>query len=203
MPVQFPTLSIDQQTARYNSIAQQTYYPYSYSGLLNGTSTIYPHSDTSGGITIDYNTIAFLADNNMAISAIQILASGRLFFPANGAKPTTQFVMNISYSPVFTLVLNGQPAAAYPIPTIPGDTGNEILRINQVFNQAVTPDTNDQFSFFNIDKFIDFQPYNYILKYNQFLYINVGFDSNSLAANTAPYVYFTVIFHMLPTGLKV
>ncbi len=202
MGVQFPPLNLDEQTQRYEQLAKLTYYPYSYSSFLDGSATNYPNSDVSN-ITINYNTIAFQADNNMAISAIQILANGRLFFPLNSGKPTTTFIMSISYSPVFKFEGTPEPTGAFPIPTTPSDSGNEILRINQLYNEPLTNNGANQFSFFNVNQYQRFEPYNYLLKYNQFLYINIGFDSSSLAAGTAPVINFSVIFHMLTTGLKI
>lgn len=200
MSVQFPVLSDQQQKERYSEIASKTLYPYSYSGFLSG-ATDFPTADPSVTNTFKYNTIAFQADNNMGISAIQVVYSARIGFDAisGGGASSSTFAMAISYSPVFNLITTPDPAGAFPVPTVPGDIGNQILRLTQI---VVNPLTTANFQFANNNVYERFEPYNYILKYNQFLYIQLGFDTSTLGASLASFIYFTVILHTLPTGLK-
>lgn len=203
MSVQFPQLSAPEQANRVAEMGKNTLVPYSFSSFLDGTSTNYPSAGTGGGTGgYHYNTIRWKADQNMAISAIQLFAYGRVFFPANAAKPTTEFFVDISYKDVFQLEANAEPTGAYADPTPPGDIGNVIMRSQTLYNEPLPNNAANQFFFFNINLFERFEPYNYLLKFNQYLFINIGWDDSSLTANTPPFVTFGVIFHMLTTGLK-
>lgn len=201
MPVQVATLSTAEQVERVDKIAKWTLFPYSYYSQLDAGVANFPYTGSAVGLNYNYNTIAFKADQNMAISNIQLFANGRVFFPANSGKPTTNFFMAVSYSPTLVLGNTPNPSAAYPIPTPPSDTGNVIMMIATLYAQP-GDSANSQFAFFNENEYERFQPYDYNLKFNQFLYLHIGFDNPSIVANTPPFTNFGVIFHMLTTGAK-
>lgn len=200
MAVQFPQRDIAAQTAAYQDYAANTLYPYSYpfrllaSGATPGTA--YPNTSPTGGWK--YNTIAFQADNNMAISNVEISVTSYLL--TVGVSIPDQFTICLSYSPVFNatplVITSGAPTVS--IPTIPGDNGNEIIRYT--WSQVTDVVTNGT-AVFTGTLYERFEPYNYLLKYNQYLYIHIAASSGSLTAVVD--IVGDVILHTLPTGLKI
>lgn len=202
-PIQFPTFSTDEQTERSKRYAQDTYYPYSYSIALPNAATTYPSTDAGPAASIGaihYNTIAFQADNNMAISAIAVNLSVQGTF-AFGTLIQSLYVMRISTNPVFTYFNVPTPAAAIAQPTPPGDKGNDIYTWSAVLQSDKTTAGNVTNSFQNFNYLPRFQPYNIILKFNQILYIHMGVDVNTMNSNLGLWTV-SVIFYMLPTGAK-
>lgn len=194
MPVQFPTLSIQEQADRVNKIAKNTLFPYSFPFYF------VPSTNTFKGSVLNSYTwmpVALQADNNMAISAIDVQYN---FISVNAAASVRQFVvaLEISYSPqVEGSPLN--PSSAQPdVPTPIPDTGNIIYR--NIQQQSVAANASP--STFNVDDYRRYEPYNYILKYNQLLYIHFILSTAALGTGSDGFWTGSVIFHTLPSGAK-
>lgn len=202
MPVQFPTLSIETQSERVKDLSENTLFPYSYSCQFDGSNAAqFPSSDGNTLIngTFKYTTIRFLADNTMGIYAIQWQLSGLVVFPASGVPGYTPEVViagDISYSPTFTISPNG--AGPFATPTVPGDTGNQIYRYVNFISVPQPSNTTGFYTRINDNFYERYTPNNYLLKYNQYLYIHFGVDA--IIANA--FYYLTVVLHMRPTGQK-
>lgn len=173
-------------------IARETLFPYTFSYSFPLTTP--PFSSTSGAFS--YFTIAFQADNNLGLSALEISANTAYLASAGGATSAVQ-VIEASYASVLSAdVTTGPPA----VPTIPNDSGNVIYRNEQVF-QINTIASGLGTKFVSVNDFNRYEPYDYVIKFRQFLYIHVGVDTTLLPAITSLFVI-SVNLHTLPTGLK-
>jgi hypothetical protein len=192
MAVQFPQRTIQEQTAAYQAYAANTMFPYSFSfnALINGG-----HFPKSGG-GFSYFTLGFQADNNLAISVLEFVADMNVVI--TGAGITAGFLFEVSYSPIAETTVIDNIAAAPAVPTTPSDTGNIIYR--SIFTFVNTTATT---AFVNrVDDYRRYEPYNYLLKYNQVIYMHIGINAATVAAG-AGNINGIFIFHTLPTGLKI
>lgn len=194
MPVQFPTLSTPEQTDRVTKIAKNTLFPYSYPFYF------VPSANTFKGSVLNsyaWMPIGFQADNNLAISNLEVQYN---FISVNAAASVRQFVvmLEVSYSPqVEGSPLN--PSSAQPdVPTPIPDTGNIIYRNFQ--QQSVAANASP--TTFNVNDFRRYEPYNYVLKFNQILYVHFVLSSAALGTGSDAFWTGSIIFHTLPTGQK-
>jgi hypothetical protein len=201
MAVQFPQLNDQEQAQRYEIIAKNTLFPYSYPFIIlpnaGGFNHVSPISFAS-----HYFTVAMQADNNFAISAIDFQYSGVI------DNTTTRWVgffgVEISYSPIpaTPLSVNATPPA---IPTPVQDIGNIIYRnITYFIVPTGAPGLgNDQAVLTTVDDFRRYEPYNYLLKYNQLIYMHFFIDDTTLSTSVNTSFQGIVLFHTLVTGLKI
>lgn len=200
MSVQFPQLTLQEQTDRYQSIAKNTLFPYSFEFNWVPSATTVTHS--VAWFSGSYITLGFIADNNMAISALDVNVN--LIFVNATTKYAGFFGMEISYSSVVNPNVLVPAGGAPAIPTAISDTGNIIYRSMQWANVATgtAGAGNATLTPLNIDDFRRYEPYNYLLKYQQIIYVHMLFDATTLGAGLST-INGSVIFHMLTTGLKV
>lgn len=206
MPTQYPTLSQAEQTQRWTDMAKANLFPYTFTFINNLDTADYPK--TAPNLSINYFTMAFQSDNNMSLSAIQVNLAGiptRPFGSTADILLTT--LVEISYSPVLESVLAGGPTNVTPVvPTIPSDIGNIIysnVNYSLIPFYNMTPPSPVLFSTpFAINDFRRFEPYNYLLKYNQYLYMHVGITYAGGAINSGGTLQGSIILHTLTTGLK-
>ena len=194
MAVQFPQRTIEEQTAAYQSYAANTLFPYSYPFVITPSAGAFSKSYTP--ISGNYMTVGFQADNNLAISAMDVQYSFQLF--KNVTNYTANLIIEVSYSPQPNMSLLTVTATPPAIPTPVVDFGNIIYRNNQqIFVTSATIAT-----YLTLDDFRRYEPYNYLLKYNQILYIHFIVDATTAGLNVST-LYGSIIFHTLPTGLKI
>lgn len=197
MSVQFPTLSQPTQTARYTEISNRTLYPYSYPFYINNlAASLFTKTDPVLGL--GYFSIGFQADNNLAITAFEFQASintnTSLVSPNNAL-----FYFEASYSPIPDANLLN-PATPPAIPTTPADSGNIIYRnfLQFLIPKTASPGLATPVS---IDDFRRYEPYNYLVKFNQIIYFHFAADMTTLTIGGN--IGGIIIFHTLPTGLKI
>lgn len=199
MPVQYPSLSQGDQEQRYKEIAGNTLFPYSYPFYLDNTSGNFPTAFApTNGPAMHYCTFAFQADNNLAISDLEVQAS--FVFGRTSTVKTTQVLVEVSYLNILDPNIIIPFGTAPAIPTRPGDTGNIIYRN---FLQAIIPDDSGAGfpSVLTIDDFRRYEPYNYLLKFNQIIYMFVAVVDGSVTQLQS--ISGSFIFHTLTTGLKI
>lgn len=173
-------------------------YTYQFRAVVNTTNF-----DRTGANSFIYTTIAFQADNNCAISDIEVnftITPARGFSTAND--PRTLFNIQVSYSDV----LNVNSVTPATTPVTPSDTGNVIYNtfdgMKANFNTGGFPGPALFGNPFEFNHFHRFPPYDYLLKYNQFLYIHIGYLNDAFTLNGAGTLNGSVIMHILNTGLK-
>lgn len=194
MPVQFPTLSTQEQVDRVHKIAKSTLFPYSFPFRANYNSGNFPNSSVPAN-TYSYFTMGFQSPNNLAVSILEVDFTAVIVTDA--VKTSAPHILQVSYSPVlfFPNTFAGTPPV---VPTPVPDIGNII------YNRTITIDSSDisgeAFSTFNFGDFHRFEPYNYLVKFNQILYIHVGVDPNIL--NQGGAFLGSFILHTLETGVK-
>ncbi len=193
MAVQFPQRTIADQTAAYLSYAANTLYPYTFisGNLVLGTAFTKTQPASLG--SYPYVTFAFQADNNLAIQAIHISVVSTITSASLGATTLFNFI-EISYSPIPYGVLGSGAAVVNAVPTIPTDSGNVIFNGIWVF----TPTQLNPI----LDYYQRYEPNNYIMKYNQFLYIHIGTQA-AQSGSAVGSIFANTTLHTLPTGLKV
>lgn len=200
MSVQFPTLSQADQQQRYTDMAKMTLYPYSY--VFRAVSNTATFNKTSiAALNTNYFTIEFKADNNLAVSIFEFNAS-LLYEPQSGSGIESQVLFEVSYLNTLDptiLNLNGAPPAT---PTIPTDNGNIIYRNIQKV-EIPQAGTGIIPVLFNFGAFHRYTPYNYLLKYNQSLFMHVGLGAGLTDHDGAGVLDGSFIFHTLPTGLQI
>src|SRR5262249_39191128 len=103
MPVQYPSLSLEEQTERYQRIAKDTLFPISYAlpGLIPNSS--FQSRTLDNGYLC---TFAYQADNNIAISSLHFTVSINALDSAIGLGGWNTCCV-VSYSP--TVYLNNYP----------------------------------------------------------------------------------------------
>ncbi len=158
------------------------------------------NKSTGAPLGIDYFTMAFQADNNLAISALEVQLSIESDQVATIISSAALF--EVSYSSTMDpslLVFTGTPPV---VPTTPSDIGNVIYRsyIN-LFIPASTAANNS--SLYLVDDYRRYEPYNYLLKYNQTIYMHVGLGTAILGNGAGATISGSFIFHTLATGLKI
>jgi hypothetical protein len=194
MPVQFPSLSGDTQTKRYQKLAEETLFPYSYEFNVGYGAGLYTKAQAA--LSAHYFSFGFLADNNLAIAILEAQITGSI---AGGmAAINAGVTIEVSYSSVMsaTIFAGTTPPA---IPFTPTDLGNIIYR-NQV-SVNVLPSATQAATIFYLNDFRRYEPNNYLLKFNQILYIHLAVTDNILGLGSG--MNGGVIFHALPTGLKI
>lgn len=191
MPVQFPTLTTQEAVEREHRIATQTLYPYTYSYFLTINPTNFPQS---GGLALKYFTAGLQAEDNMAIADVSVQASS-IFFPSAGGLPKATQTIEISYSPI----LNEHVSAA--VVATPTDSGNIVYRNESQFILNTNASGAGGYTV-DIDDYHRFAPYDYVLKFNQIVYIHVGISPNVVQFDPAGKIALNVIFHMLRSGQK-
>lgn len=198
MPVQFPSLSIDEQTQRYKNISALTLFPYTYAFTATMGATNFPSVDVTTNFR--YFTMGFRAPENLAIAGVQFQASAAM----NAETPSriASYAFEVSYLNLLSpgIIINtGTPPV---IPTIPADTGNIIYRVvDQITIPAIAAAAFSQ----PLNIFTDFnfyEPYNYLVKFNQIVYMHVAVDTTSATTGTGT-MYGQFILHTLGTGLKI
>lgn len=200
MSVQFPQLDFDEQRARFQDLGKNTLFPYSYPFAFGPTSLV--AANTVSWFSGSYMTVGFQADNNLAVSALEVEIN--MLFVNNTAKYTGFFGIEVSYSPVANNTILSPSGAPPALPTPVPDIGNIIYRNMQWANVAVGAGGagNSVLTILNIDDFRRYEPYNYLLKFNQILYFHFFFDSSTLGAGLSTIVG-TITLHTLATGLKI
>lgn len=194
MSVQYPSLSDATQKARYKELAENTLYPYSYTFDIGFASTLYTINQATLGM--NYFTFGFQADNNLSIAALEVQVSGNVTGGVAAVIGTTIF--EISYAPVLSpqiFTATAPPA----IPVAPTDNGNVIYR--NFATTTIAPTATAANTSFSLDDFRRYEPNNYLLKFNQILYIHIGVGTALL--NLTGNMNGSVIFHALTTGLKI
>lgn len=191
MPVQFPTFSTQEQTDRSTNYAKNTLFPYTFAYRAVVSSTF---TRSALGGAWSYFTLGFKADNNLAVSNLEVGFSLALL--PGLVDINTLILVEVSYAPVLDeglLNLNGVPA----LPTSPSDTGNIIFRRMEEGYLLHTATSTQFLSGYNFNRL---EPYNYLLKFNQILYMHVAVNVEVVATNSVANGVF--IFHTLPTGAK-
>lgn len=183
-------------------MAKQNLYPYTYeySAVVNTTNF-----SRTGANSFIYTTIAFQADNNCAISDLEVnftITPLRGFSSANDHR--TIFNIQVSYASVLNMDSVAYSSSLAPL--APSDTGNVIYdtfdAMRADFNTGGFPGPALAGNPFQFNHFHRFEPYDYLLKYNQFVYIHIGYLNDSAALNGAGQLNGSVILHVLNTGLK-
>lgn len=199
MPTQYPTLSIAEATTRWNLMAKQNLFPYTY--VFDGDFLVASFPRSVSGIS--YLTIPWQADNNLAISDLELSFAGAPERPVGTTADTYGTIYaQISYDS--TLNFNTVTPALTPV--APTDSGNIIYSSVTDFKVDAYAGADVLFgNVVTIDVFHRFEPYNYLVKYNQIVYIHLGMLFNGAAAVLGPdgVWWASVIFHCLNTGLKV
>lgn len=194
MPVQYPSLSDAEQKSRYKTLAGDTLYPYSYSFEIGFANTLYTVAQAS--LTMHYFSFGFQADNNLSIAALEVQVSGNVVGGVAAVIGVTLF--EISYAPILSPGLF--TATAPPvIPLTPTDSGNVIYR--NFATTTIAPTATAANTSFSLDDFRRYEPNNYLLKFNQILYIHIGVGDALL--NLTGSMNGSIIFHALTTGLKI
>lgn len=196
MAVQFPQRDIKEQRRVYQLFAESTMYPYSFNFNAGYVAANYPSISPSNAALI-YFTMGFKADNNLAISGVDV--AGFVAPPVGALGNVAWSIIEISYSPVFDSARLNVDAGVPAVPTTPTDTGNIIFRSLVTAPYAQAGALLSPYNF-NFSRF--YRPYNYLLKYNQILYMHIAVDAASAAVGNGQTVA-SIIFHALPTGLKI
>ncbi len=192
MSVQFPQLSLSEQITRYQESGKNTLFPYAFPFLFDsGTSTF----DKTSALGIPYTSIAFQSDNHMAISAITFQAA--IYTVSATTTKSPFFYFAISYSPIFNDGIQTFPVAS---PTPPTDIGNIIYQYQTPYEVTVSA-TNVNSPVLTIDDYHRFAPYNYLLKFNQIIYLHIA-STFTNPGNPAGAILGSFILHTLATGLK-
>jgi hypothetical protein len=200
LSVQFPTLSQAEQQARYSDLAKKTLFPYSYPFAINPSTANFTGPGPSSPL-YDSMSIGLQADNNFSISCLSVQVC--MEFENATSAYLGNFGIEVSYSPVpvtVPLAPTGVPA----IPTTPIDVGNVIYHNFQAVHVVAGAGGagNDVQTMANINDFWRFEPYNYLLKFNQILYIHFLVDNHTVAVGSS-LLQGSVILHTLATGLKI
>lgn len=203
MPTQYPTLNGGEQTARWENMAKQNLFPYSYlftAAWTNATDfgNTFPKSVSIGNSqTLSYFTMEFKSDNNMAISILEYSAALR-FFNAAGAGFSV-FMTEVSYNVNMAPNVISNVSTPPSVPTTPSDIGNVIYR--HIESQAIPTTSAGSDTNQSVKDFHRYEPYNYLMKFRQSIYMHVGFLS-TLGANNAGQMWGAFTFHNLCTGLQ-
>lgn len=199
MPVQYPTLSTPEITERVSILSKNTLFPYSYEiiGAMGAANFTGNYTPLSG----NYLTIQFVADDLMSISALDV--NFTVAFVNNTTKYYGYWAMELSYSPVplfNVLSISGAPPT---LPTPISDRGNIIYRSwnSLQVTAGAAGAGNSVTTTLSIDDFRRYEPYNYLLKFNQSIYIHLITDANTTGLGLGQF-YGTFLFHMLTTGQK-
>lgn len=200
MPTQFPTLSIGEQTSRWTDMAKSNLVPYSYELYLQSSdSASYPTAITYNGLVYRYLTIQWQADNNLAIADLEFNAG--INIATDVTTLNASFIFEVSYAsvldPNILVLASGAPPTN---PIAPKDIGNIIYRnVQNIFvpTTAAGQDTSNNVT----SAYRRYEPYNYLVKYNQSIYMHIAVDAFTLART--PLINASFIFHTLATGLKV
>lgn len=204
MSVQFPQLSLQEQTDRYQEMGKLTAFPYTYYIGINLFSAVFPKTTASipyFQAPVSYLSYAFQADNNLSITAIQLQL--QLFISGGTiAVSTWPFIVALSYSPTL-LATPTDTTTALPIPTIPNDIGNEIYKHVTLLANQNYPTVTTQAQPVLIDIYQRFNPNRYLVKYNQYLYLHIGSAGIINSASYSGNITGVLILHTTPTGLKI
>lgn len=199
MPVQFPTLSDQEQKDRIAKISKETGFPYSYSFIIQSGGTPSAVFPGNAGQGFSYTSFVFQADNNLSIVSVEL--SGNLIMINNNVTNLIQSVFVLSFSPILVYAPSPSPYTTTPPtdPTPPTDIGNEIMRLYvpaPVGSASPVPTAS------NIFQHVRYHPRPYIVKFNQKIYLHLAADSNFLAVPTWSF-NFSLILQTDVTGLKV
>ena len=196
MPTQYPTLSTQEQIDRWSFMAKKNLYPYTY--IMDGSFLASEFPRTNGSVS--YLTIPWQADNNLAISNLEISFAG---VPIRPVGQTSDSFGTVYFQVSYDSTLNVNTVTPALTPVVPTDSGNIIY--NSVTDFKVDAYAGADVLYGNVvsvDAFHRFEPYNYLVKYNQIVYIHLGMAFNGAAQPNGAW-WSSVIFHCLNTGLKV
>lgn len=205
MPVQFPTLTTQEQNDRVAEISTQTLFPYSFLVGIDIATATFPFATpniTFFQMPVNYLSYAFQADNTLGIYAIQValqfgLSAGPFVL---GNVP---WIVALSYSPILQ-ALPISTATALDNPTVPSDRGSDIYKEINILGSPNYFVAGVGGTPILIDVYNRYTPNAYVLKFGQTLYIHIGLGSlltNNPGAYTGS-IGGVVILHTLQTGAK-
>lgn len=171
---------------------------------MPNANAAYPNTDTTPPAAIGnivYNTIAFQADNEMAISSMAFNIAVEAVFDGGLSLSQSFYCLRLTTTPTLQFFNVPTPTAAIPQPTTPGNIGNDIYSWSAAITQPSNAALITTASFQNYNYQYRYEPYDLIFKFNQIFYLHLGVDTATAASNLGEW-FTTVTFYTLPTGAK-